>query len=226
MAPAKPGKYEFNRQSISELRKRLGWSQAKLAQAIGVPPNTLSRWEAGSTTPDASSLASIFSVGASSGTPPSFFSKVPATPKAQPGRHAVLTFWDFQNLGVAPEYVKPVNDWVKDQLTTKFPAASHRVFKAFAHVDQTTATDELVQHGWRVWEDDDYLYEDLEQQATSDCGQDPEGTVFVLVSEDDDFADLISDLRQRGVDAYVVGRDGEGAELQAAAGADHVIRWP
>lgn len=31
-------------------RKRLGWSQSRLAEALGVPPNTVARWERGELT--------------------------------------------------------------------------------------------------------------------------------------------------------------------------------
>ena len=67
MAPVKPGRFKFDPGSIVQVRKHLGLSQKKLAALLGVPANTLSRWETGATTPDADSLAAIYSVAAQHG---------------------------------------------------------------------------------------------------------------------------------------------------------------
>lgn len=74
MTPIKQGMYEFNKESLIEIRKRMGISQSKMAELLGVPPNTLSRWETGATVPDASSLAAIYSLVKEHGIdPPPFF---------------------------------------------------------------------------------------------------------------------------------------------------------
>ena len=74
MAPIKQGLYEFRKDSLIEIRKELGVSQGKMAEILGVPANTLSRWETGATIPDAGSLASIYSLARDHGIDtPSFF---------------------------------------------------------------------------------------------------------------------------------------------------------
>jgi len=74
MAPMKQGLYEFRKDSLIEIRKELGISQGKMAELLGVPANTLSRWETGTTIPDAGSLASIYSLAREHGIDtPSFF---------------------------------------------------------------------------------------------------------------------------------------------------------
>ena len=75
MAPVKPGRFKFDPGSIAQVRNRLGLSQKKLAALLGIPPNTLSRWETGATTPDADSLAAIYSVAAKHGMSTQFFRK-------------------------------------------------------------------------------------------------------------------------------------------------------
>jgi transcriptional regulator with XRE-family HTH domain len=62
MTPINQGLYEFKKESLIELRKTMGVSQSKMAELLGVPANTLSRWETGATVPDASSLAAIYSL--------------------------------------------------------------------------------------------------------------------------------------------------------------------
>jgi len=62
MAPIKQGLYEFKKESLIEIRKELGISQGKMAELLDVPANTLSRWETGTTVPDAGALASIYSL--------------------------------------------------------------------------------------------------------------------------------------------------------------------
>ena len=39
------------REALAARRKAIGWSQANLAEALGVAPNTVSRWETGISTP-------------------------------------------------------------------------------------------------------------------------------------------------------------------------------
>jgi transcriptional regulator with XRE-family HTH domain len=74
MAPIKQGLYEFKKDTLIEIRKELGVSQGKMAELLGVPANTLSRWETGATIPDAGSLASIYSLARDHGIDtPSFF---------------------------------------------------------------------------------------------------------------------------------------------------------
>jgi DNA-binding transcriptional regulator YiaG len=47
MSPIKSGEYEFKKEVLSAIRKRMGLSQGKMAELLGVPPNTLSRWKTG-----------------------------------------------------------------------------------------------------------------------------------------------------------------------------------
>jgi transcriptional regulator with XRE-family HTH domain len=74
MTAINQGMYEFKRESLIEIRKLMGISQNKMAELLGIPPNTLSRWETGATVPDASALAAIQSLAKeNSVNPPSFF---------------------------------------------------------------------------------------------------------------------------------------------------------
>lgn len=54
--------FVFEPRSLVELRESLSLNQARMALALGVPTNTLSRWETGATTPDAATLAAVYSL--------------------------------------------------------------------------------------------------------------------------------------------------------------------
>ena len=79
--------YRFSPESLVEIRERLGLSQAKLAERLKVPVNTLSRWERSDTTPDANALAAIHSIAVKGGLKPEFFQR--STNMAQNPRQRV-----------------------------------------------------------------------------------------------------------------------------------------
>ena len=204
MAPIQAGRYEFRPESLVEVRKRVGLSQAKMAKLLGVPANTLSRWETGTTTPDAESLAAIYSAAVEHGVTPNFFRRRRPVSKQSQQRSRLLTMWDFQNLGLSAWQVAQVNSWIRRELDKRFPATSYRRFKAFSHPFQSSAADQLENLGWRVWEDTEDMDEEIENQARSDCGQEPKDTVLVLITKDGDFADLAGDLNALGVLVYLI----------------------
>ena len=204
MAPVKSGKYEYRPDSLVRLRQNLGRTQVQMAKILGIPPNTLSRWETGATTPDAESLAAIYSVGMEHKIRPDFFQKKRPAPKKPRGRHRLLVMWDFQSLAVPAPQVRSLDSWIRQELDSKFPQASHRIYKAFAAPRQAAATDMLISLGWSVWEDDEDLDSDIINHAKSDCGQEPKATTFVLITRDGDFRELVDELHGKKVDVCLV----------------------
>ena len=99
MTPAKKGSYEFKPDSLVEIRGKLKISQAEMAKQIGVPPNTLSRWENKATVPDANSLASIYSLAKDHGLTTTFFGIRKDANPSQKMRARLLVMWDFWTLG-------------------------------------------------------------------------------------------------------------------------------
>jgi transcriptional regulator with XRE-family HTH domain len=69
----KQGLYEFKKESLIEIRKVMEISQSKMAELLGVDEHTVSRWEAGVTVPDITSLAAIYSLARGHGIDPPFF---------------------------------------------------------------------------------------------------------------------------------------------------------
>jgi transcriptional regulator with XRE-family HTH domain len=80
MAPVNQGMYEFKKDSLTEIRKRMGVSQNKMAELLGVPANTLSRWETGATVPDAGALAAIYSLAREQGVDSPLFFGIRSSP--------------------------------------------------------------------------------------------------------------------------------------------------
>ncbi len=218
MAPVKPGRFKFDPGSIAQVRKRLGLSQKKLAALLDVPANTVSRWETGATTPDADSLAAIYSVAAKHGMSTQFFRKRKKAIKVSKKHPRLLVFGDFQYLSpqslFLSDFLPNVNASVQQELDRFFPATSYRQFKAF--VQQSTVflygyqpTDELKKLGWRVREGTEDLSDDIISQIKSDCGQEPENTILVLLTHPgrDEYADLVRELKSKGVDVYLMAPD-------------------
>ena len=227
MAPVKPGRFKFDPGTIAQVRKHLGLSQKKLAALLGVPANTLSRWETGATTPDADSLAAIYSVAAQHGLSAQFFRRRQKMAKAAKGRTRLLVFWDFQTLRTAASYVRQADETVRQALRARFPTAASSSFKAFSYPSDSQATDALMGLGWGVWEDEDDLSDDIISQSKSDCGHEPEDTILVLLTDpsEDDFVNLVGELRSKGVDVYLMSSEArERTDLVRAVGDKHWIK--
>lgn len=206
MAPVKPGHFKFDPGSIAQVRNRLGLSQKKLAARLGVPANTLSRWETGATTPDADSLAAIYSVAAKQGLSIQFFRKRSKAAKVAKDRTRLLVFWDFQTLRTSASHVRKADEAIRQELGARFPAVSDSSFKAFSYPSDSQATDGLMELGWGVWEDTEGLSDDIISQSKSDCGHEPEDTILVLLTHPgrDELADLVGELKSKGVAVYLM----------------------
>lgn len=227
MAPVRKGKYEFRPDSLAQLRGKLGFSQAKMAKILGVPANTLSRWENGATKPDADSLAAIYSVAVEHDIQFDLFTRRRPLPKKPKRRSRLLVMWDFQNVKYPAMAVKSMDDWIRGELGRRFPATSYRRFKAFASPHQVAATDELEERGWRVWEDDVDIDEEIVNQAKSDCGHEPKDTILVLITQDGGFLELINDLQDQEVRVCLItAQHGYSQQLVKAVPKKHWIVIP
>ncbi len=226
MAPVKQMQYRFSPESIAELRKRLGLSQAALARALGVPPNTVSRWENGATTPDAASLAAIHSVAMERGITPSFFRK---KRRKNVKRSRLLVVWDFPDLAAHVQHVPELDTWLRAKCEERFSATNLGTFKAFVRATPgfsfNNPNDTLEDRGWDVWEETDDLEEKVIHHCKTYCGQDPSRTVLVLLARDGDYADMIDELKSRGVLVYLVSF-GCSQELADAVGKKGLIELP
>ena len=226
MAPVKQQRYRFSPESIVELRKRLSLSQAELATSLGIPQNTVSRWETGATTPDATSLAAIHSIAMERGITPSFFKKRKKQ-TMKPTR--MLVVWDFPNLAAQIQHLPDLDAWLRAELEERFSTTAQRVFKVF--VGSTPGfglfdpTETLENHDWEVWEENHDLDEKIIHHCKTYCGQDPSRTVLVLVARDGDYADMINEIKSHGVRVHLLGF-GCSQELVDAVGKQRFIKLP
>ena len=224
MAPVKPRNYEFDASSIAVLRTRLKIKQTKMAELLGVPANTLSRWETGATKPDADSLAAIHSIALENGAAVNFFKKkvAPQPTPAKSLRVAVMA--DFQNLGVSANKVAKFNKHIRDAVERLFPNPKHTLFRAFTSPNQ--AGDTLRQNNWKVKEGRGNWDENIIQQAKAYCGEDLKGTALVLITKDGDFADLLKELKGKGVQVYLMSPANPSKKLSDLVDKKHRISWP
>ncbi len=136
-------------------------------------------------------------------------------------RTRLLVFWDFQNVGVAAKSVQDVSRRMRAALQGHFGGELVETFKAFGGTNQSAALEELSKLGWRARPIDDNVDDKLIAEAKSVCGQNPEETVFVLISGDTGYSGLISDLQGQGVDVHLLQL--LGPTLRNAVGGSNVI---
>lgn len=199
----------------------MGLSQGKMAGVLGVPSNTLSRWEIGTTVPDATSLAAFYSIAKEHGITPVFFGLLG---DGKPFPYDLIVLWDFQTMGPLAPWVQFAHNAIVDQLNKRFSGMSP-ILKAFTHPSQTPAAKELEKLGWRVTKGEDEVRDYIIEDARSDAGQNPEGTVAVLISIDDAFVELIEELKSKGVQVYVMSSLAYGSKLCETVEPRSCIRW-
>ena len=201
MAPVKAGRYEYQPVSLVHLRQKVGYTQTQMAKILGVPSNTLSRWETGTTTPDAESLAAIYSIGVKNGVTPNFFQKRKLAPKTPKSRTRLVVMWDLRNWMALPGKVAQDDQVIRQKIRKGCPKASSQLYKAFVPSHLALLTDKLQSLGWRVWDlDVEDIHDEIVQDARSDCGHEPEITTLLLITQVGDFDDLIHELGKRNVD--------------------------
>ncbi len=223
MAPLKSGRYVFNPGSILKLRNQLRLTQQQFADKLGISKTAISRWEKGLVKPDADSLASIYSLAVEDRIESEFFKKSESHMKH--GRSRLVVAWDFQNLAISSIEVSEKNNLIREYLKQRFPTISYSLYKVFSSSIHTPATDELSKLGWRIQEFDRDVDEELDSQVWSDCNQDAEDTIFILITRDGDFVDLIEDLRNKGVRVYLMAPEHSSQRLIEAVGKKGWIDW-
>lgn len=144
-------------------------------------------------------------------------SKIPI--KETTVRNRRIVMWDFQNVAVAASDIQRVDGEIMKSLDGISTSSDHDLFKAFCRPDQHAATEELKRLKWRVKERKDDLDPALFQECRSDCGQAPTDTILVICTKDGDFAKLVEEMRESGVQVYVMGPKNSSQRLIRAAGS-------
>ena len=206
MGPVSAGKYEYSPESLARVRQQLKLTQAKMAKLLGVPANTLSRWETGATTPDAESLAAIYSAAMEQGITPSFFQRRKAVPATQRRRThpRLIVMWDAQNVSFPTNQMKYLDTLFRAEMARRFGTSPDDLFKVFAHATQSNVLDELEQLNWVAFEHQGNVDDELIHHAKSDCGQAPKATNFVLIANNEGYVNLVADLKKRGTQVYLL----------------------
>lgn len=248
--PVSPGSFEyrFSPAALKQVRDRLDLSQAKLAARLDLPVNTISRWERGETTPDAHSLAAIYSIAKERGLEPEFFKKgvgmTTAARKKPPEplngrvvlnrqRTRLVMVWDFQNVALEADDAFDVWFYMDKFLDIAFPSVDKWELRAYASWQHDEAVKNLryVKLEQTYFNADDQISREvrnlcgLQQSYWSQPRIDPKDTVLVLVSKDGDFAELLNEVGQAGVDAYLWSPPGCSQDLRGAVKGGNIIPW-
>ena len=224
MTPRKQGRFVFNPNGIKVIREKSGLSQEQLSEKLGVAKTAISRWEKGKVTPDANSLAMIYSVAKENRIEAQFFKE--AETKTQKGRSNLYVSWDYQNMPIMEYQAVERAKLIRDTLIERFPSVSHSVFKIFASPMYSYVTNQISQQGWRLHEFSYDIDEELDAQSWSDCNQAPKDTIFVLITRDGDYIELIEELRQKGVRVYLMAPDNASHRLLETVGKRWRIKFP
>ena len=239
--------YQFSPSALKQVRDRLSLSQAQLAKMLDLPVNTISRWERGETTPDANSLAAIYSIAKERGLEPEFFQRTKSVvtakkkvPQPLNGRRVLnrqrtrlVMIWDCQTDELDADEIYDSWFYMEKFLDITFPNIDDDwEFKVYADWENQEAVAALRSfESTLVSGNADYQ---IEQDIRRLCGVssyypwsnvDPKNTVLVFASEYDDLAELLQEVSKEGVDVYLWERPNCGDNLLKAVKKSNVIPW-
>lgn len=227
MVPIKQEYYEyrFDPSALRVVRTKLSISQAKLAEMLDVPPNTLSRWETGATAPDARALAAIYSIARNKDITPVFFKKQ-GERKPRKQKTKMLLAWDFQNAGMDAEDTN--EEWghmIKYLNLFHADSRASRILRAYSSPNQRNAAEILGKLKFDVREGYFDADSQLIRDSRGECENNPEKWEFILVADDGDYTQILKDLQASGVDTYLWASDECSEILQSAVDQEHFISW-
>ena len=224
--PPRPQSHQFDPQSLVQIRRALGVSQAEMARTLGIPVNSVSRWEVGATVPSAASLAAVYSVAIDGGVAPRFFRRTPRQDGLSGTRTKLVVAWDHRN---APLESEDLLFWwrlMMEYLLYRFPeAGSLWLVRLFGELGGVLDYARLETEGFLVMRGSGDLRERLAAECRADCGLEPEATVLILVARDAAYADLVAGMVEQGVEVCVWAPEDADAHLVSAVDREHLVSW-
>ena len=223
---AKSQTHQFDPQSLVQIRRALGMSQAAMARTLAIPVNSLSRWEVGATVPSAASLAAVYSVAVDNGVVPRFFQLTPREGPMSGTRTRLVVAWDLQGTALGPDDLAFWWRLMREYLKRRFPdARSSWLLKLFGEAGEAPDHRPLEGEGFLVSRGSGDLHDRVAAECRSDCGVDPEATVLILVARDMAYADLIAGLVEQGVGVCLWAPEDADDELVSAVDREHLVPW-
>lgn len=227
--------FVFEAAALVKLRDNLKLSQAKLAELLGVPVNTVSRWERGSNVPDANALAALFSIGKERGVTPIFFSERSDVKVNWNNKASLVIQWDYQNMPIQSSAINDFVSKLEEYIQLFRPRASNRVGVAYisskngqngavlrkAGIEaknlKSNADLELIQDG-----EQNFGLPKNKGAGTVGKGQQNKA-VYVLVANDGDYANYLNRLRNAGIEVFLCGTTQCSEKLKRVVDSDHFI---
>lgn len=217
--------YRFDPAVLREIRTKLNLSQAKLAEMLDVPPNTLSRWEIGATFPDARALAAIYSIAKNKNITPNFFKKHGnSSPKKQ--KTKLLLAWDFQNLGLDANCINEEWGYMKKYLDLfHSDSKGHRILRAYSSPNQRNATEILEGLNFDIREGYFDADSQLIRDSMADCQINPNKWEYIIITADGDYEHMLKDMQSMGVATYIWSSEQCSEKLRNAIDHEHFVNW-
>ena len=233
MVPVTPGAFVFDPGALVKVRSALGLSQAAMAARLGVPQNSVSRWETGATTPDAHSLAAFYSVAQEEGIVVNMFVKNKKR-ASKPGIALAACYWDMESLPVQAYDAPKASTFLVKLMKERARGAERSLRKVFANPQHQYVSQILEEQlEWRVWLANGTWEEEIFDQVLADIGHAPEQSVVFLVTRNDELSDLVAEVQRRKARIYVVTPaprltfvPTQPSQLVRAVGTHRHIEWP
>lgn len=236
MAPIRPQDHAFVFEAavLVELRSKLGLNQAGLAELLDVPVNTLSRWERGSNIPDANALAALFSVAVERGITPELFKERKGAITNRYDRNILVIQWDYQNMGLSPDDIDNLTSEIRDYVRIIFPRVEDLKATAYMSSWNWDVREALRRKEFVIKSSSYNADRQLIQDGEVDFGLssnsyrksiNPPEAVYVLISNDGDYADYLGRLKNAGVEVFVCGTTNCSERLIRGVGTDRFIPW-
>ena len=232
--------FVFEAEVLVELRQSLELSQAKLADLLGVPVNTISRWERGSNVPDANALAAMYSIAKERGVTPIFFRKQSNVKVDWKIRDSLIIQWDCQNMPVKSNEIQGFVSKLKEYIKLTHQRANNLSGVAYMSSKNGQDGPALKKAGFEVKNlksnADRELIQDGERNFGLPQGKSPGSVgngpgkkkakaVYVLIANDGDYTNYLDRLKRADVEVFVCGTANCSAKLVKAVDSDHFIPW-
>ena len=239
MPPVRPDlfEFEFDPVAIRGVRNRLQLSQAALADWLDIPVNTISRWETGTTTPDAKALAALWSIANLRGIKPEFFKRRQGSETSN--RTDLIVLWEYPLNQVDLDAIEEDWQYLKDYAGIRFPKtwpgirgtvySNHNGGYDYLNFEPLNFTvqsrsQRLEMEGLRIKRQMWGFSDEFQNDARAVCSEDPNNMILIVASNKPQRVPLIRELIDANIDTYIMPTtDDCPEELLDTVPSDHVI---
>ena len=146
--------------------------------------------------------------------------------EAQNQRTKLLFPWDFQNRGLDASEVETEWHYMRKYIDLLFPRSrASRQFWAYTALHQYQAAAKLEQLKFEVFTSHFDADSQLVQDVKEEYQKRPTSSILILAADDGNYAEMLRDAREEGVDVYIWGTGQCSDRLQRILADGHFIHW-